>query len=128
MAEEHRLRRRAAPRPQRQAAQAPPPRPLLAGPHNLDLGPGTLRPGAGSPTHLPFPLHRRFGRVAAHAAARPPQLMAMCSATGAARRPERARSQDSTAPPAAVTATPAATPVTACCRSLARPLTRSAPA
>ena len=54
--------------------------------------------------------------------------MAMCSATGAARRPERARSQDSAAPPAAVTATPAATPVTAWRRPSARPLTRSAPA
>ena len=54
--------------------------------------------------------------------------MARCSSTGAASRPDRARSQENSAPPAAVTATPAATRAAACPRSPASPLARSAAA
>src|SRR5205823_6429361 len=62
------------------------------------------------------------------AATRPPELAARCSSAGAAKRPERSRSQDRSAPAAVVTATPASTPAVARLRSPARPLTRSAPA
>src|ERR1700733_2585255 len=77
MAEEHRLRRRAAPRPQRQAAQAPPPRPLLAGPHNLDIRPERYAPARVGPAP------RRFGLVAAHAPALIPPPTSPSPFTGA---------------------------------------------